>query len=152
MATSVVPALLDALVTTLTAALPTVTVLDGEGITGDPGDWLMVGVDDPDKETAPNAATTTEEQGAFGSTRPRMENGSIFLTAFSWNGDSNQKAARDAVYATAAAVANAIRTDTLGVSGLLSIGYGEATTYRQGQADPGAGAELLFSVKFMASI
>ncbi len=151
MATSVVPALLDALFTLSTAALPNIVVTDGPGITSDPGDFLMVGIQDPDADV-PLAAVSEEDQMAWGTARPRQETGSVHLCAYSWNGDGDQKAARDAVYAIAAAVANGVRPDNLAVTGLMKVGYGTSTTFRQGQSEIGAGALLMFSVDFMAQI
>lgn len=155
MATSVVPALIDALVTTLTAALPSVRVYDGFGISEDAGDYLMVGVADAEGDDG-EAARTDEEQATFGSTRPRDESGGIHMVALSWNGDASQKTARDAVYAIAAGVANALRPNTapdvLGVTGLLGVGYGANTVLEQTQDEAGAKAVLRFDISFMARI
>ncbi|MGD9693919.1 MAG: hypothetical protein AB7G17_14365 [Phycisphaerales bacterium] len=151
MATSVGPNLLKALIESATALLPGVLVLDGVGVTNDPGDYLMIGVDDPTKPV-PTAITSTEEFGAFGSTRPRFENGSVFMTAFSWNGDADQEAARDAVYAIAGVLSDSVRPNDLAVPGLMSLGFGESSELRQAQTEYGAGAELSFSVKFQAQI
>lgn len=155
MSTSVVPALIDALVTQLTAALPSVRVYDGYGVSDDPGDFLMVGVEDPESDNG-EAARTDEEQIAFGSTRPRQEVGAIHMAALSWNGTGDQKAARDAVYAIAAAVANALRPDVqpdvLGITGLNTVGYGASTALEQTQDTAGAKAALRFDVAFAAFI
>lgn len=151
MATSVVPALLDAIRTAATTALPNVLVMDGKGVTEDPGDYLMVGIQDPEADV-PVAATTSEAQQAFGSTKPRRESGSVYLTAESWNGDGDMKAARDAVYAIAAALADALRPDNLAVPGLHTAGYGESTTFRQGPTEYGVAAQLMLSVDFSAFI
>lgn len=153
MATSVVPALIDALVTQATAALPTATVFDGTGVTNQPGDYLMVGVEDPDSDAESTAATTSEVPGPIATTRPRDETGEVVLLAHSWNGDGNAKTARDAVYALAAAVANLCRaTPGLGVTGLLWTGYGSATQLVQNQDSNGARAYLVFRISFRARI
>lgn len=151
MATSVVPAVLDALYDLAKNALPDIIVQDGMDVTDDPGDYLMVGIQDPEAEV-PVAATSSETQQAFGSTKPRQETGVVYLTAFSWNGDGDQKAARDAVYATAGALADLLRPNALAVAGVMTAGYGESTTYRQGPTTFGVAAELLFSVEFRAVI
>lgn len=153
MATSIVPALLAALHSTMTAALPDINVTYGVGITNDPGDWLMIGIQDPDADI-PTGATGTEGQLAFGALRPRLETGTIYLTAFSWNGDADQKAACDAVYAIAGAVAATVRPADLAVAGLQTLGYAgdSTTTLRLGQSDFGAIAELMFAVTFTAQI
>lgn len=154
MATSVVPALIDALVTQCTTALTGVAnVYDGTGVTDQPGDWLMVGVEDPDTDAESTAATTFEAPGPFGTNRPRDETGEVVLLAHSWNGDGNAKTARDAVYAVAAAVANLCRTTpALGVSGVLWTGYGATTQLVQNQDSNGARAYLVFRISFRARI
>ena len=151
MSTSVVPALIDALVAAGTTALPSTIVSDGVPVTDDPGDFLMVGIQDPDAET-PLSADSAEAQQSWGAARPRTETGSVYCCAYSWNGNGDAKAARNAVYAIAAAVANALRPNDLAVPGLQGVGYGTSTTFRQGQSDYGAGALLMFSVEYAAHI
>jgi len=152
-ATSVVPALIDALVTAAVAALPNSVVRDGFTPTDDPGDYLMVGVSDPDDEGESEAADVTQEQMAFGSTRPRKEEGVIHMSARSVNGAANQKAARDAVYAMQEALATTLRTtDNLGVTGGLMLGNGSRLRLLQDQNDYGAVATLLYDIAFEAAI
>jgi len=153
MATSAVPALIDALVTQATTALPTVRVYDGFGISDDPGDYLMVGVQDPDADAETEAADATQEQMAFGATRPRKEQGVIHMVARSVNGDGNQKTARDAAYATQEALATVLRTtDNAGVTGVLRLGNGSNLRLMQDQNDYGAVATLLYDIAFEAAI
>lgn len=163
MATSVVPDLIDALVAQTEAAAPDLFVLDGFGMppsnadnTGDTSDFLMVGVEDPDDSGFTLSANTEEVPGPYATTRPRDETGEIVLTALSWNGDKDQKAARDAVYATAATVANLCRNDHntphLGVTGLLWTGYGSRSELSQNQTDQAAVAQLVFRISFRARI
>ena len=90
--------LIDALVTTLTAAVSPATVYDGFGVSEDPGDFLMIGVEDPDLEGAASSADVSQEWANANYTA-RNESGDVTCAALSWNGDANQKAARDAVYA-----------------------------------------------------
>lgn len=153
MAASVVPALIDALVLAAEAALPDALVLDGIGVTNDPGDYLMVGVDDPNDPEDIEASTVTQSQMAFGSTRPRLEQGVIHMAARSIDGAGNQKAARDAVYAIQEALATALRTtDNLGISGGLTLGNGSNLRLVQNQDDSGATATLLYDIAFTAQI
>jgi hypothetical protein len=156
MAASVVPALIDALVSTATSALPSALVTDGVGNTDTAGDYLMVGVSDPDlygTGSGMQAATAQQNQMAFGATRPRMEQGEIFLAARSVNGDANQKAARDAVYAMQEALATALRTATdLGVTGVMQLSNGANLLLEQDQMDYGAVATLTYSIAFTAQI
>src|SRR5690349_14077392 len=116
MTQSVVPGLIDALVSQAAAALPNVHVSDGAPVTDATGDFLMVGADSLDQ--AVNSATATQVPGPFGTGRPRDESGEVNLIAYSSNGDGNQKTARDAVYALSEAVAVMCRANpSLGVSG-----------------------------------
>lgn len=162
MATSVVPDLIDALVGLATASLPDLTVLDsfgaapGQDDTGTTGDFLMIGAEDPDDTGLSVAVTTEETPGPFGTNRPRDEVGEVVLVALSWNGDMDQKAARDAVYSTAAAIADLCRTDQnvphLNVTGLLWTGYGSRSELKQNQSDQAAIAQLTFRLSFRARI
>ena len=153
MATSVVPALIDALTAAATAALPQVFVYDSVPVTTEPGDYLMVGVSDPDDPSESEAATVTQQQMTFGATRPRMEEGVIHMAARSINGDSLAKVARDAVYAIQEALATAVRTtDNLGVTGVMQIGNASDLKFMQGPTAYGAQATLLYGIAFKATI
>ena len=153
MAASIVPALIDALVTTAASALPSAVVIDGQGHTDDPGDYLLVGCEDPDTDGESEAARVTQTQMAFGSTRPREEDGVIHMVARSVNGAADQKAARDAVYAIQEALATALRTtDNLGVAGGLKLGNGSDLSLHQDQNDYGAVATLRYDIAFTAAI
>lgn len=148
---SVVPGLIDALVAQATTALPNVYVSDGYPLVRDSGDFLLVGADDIDP--AVNSATAQESPGPFGTNRPRDEAGEISLVAYSVSGDEDPKAARDAVYACAQAVASLCRsTPTLGVTSVLWTGYGSSSTLRQEQTSAGAQATLSFSISFRARL
>lgn len=152
MAASVVPALIDALVTAATAALPSAVVLDGIGLTDTPGDYLMVGVSDPESGES-EAASVSQEQMAFGSGRPRREDGVIHVAARSVNGDGNQKVARDAAYALQEALAAVLRpSDGLGVTGVLRLGNGSSMRLLQDQNEYGSVATLLYDIAFEAAI
>lgn len=153
MSSSIVPALIDALVTQAVAALPTTLVIDGVGITDDPGDYLMVGVADPDDGGESEAAAATQQQMTFGATRPRLEQGVIHMAARSIDGGGSQKTARDAVYAIQEALASVLRTtDNLGVAGVMSLSNGSTLRLMQNQTDFGAMATLLYDIAFDAQI
>jgi hypothetical protein len=150
---SVVPALIDAMVAAFTAALPGGKVYDGYGQSDDPGDYLMIGVEDPDADSESEAASVAQSQMAFGATRPRMEEGVIHMAARSVNGDASQKAARDAVYAMQEALATALRTtNDLGVTGVMQLGNGSNLRLLQDQNNHGAVATLLYEIAFKAAI
>jgi len=166
--TSVVPDLIDAIVTTMQAAVAAAVISDPTGIladlcvedgpqldTGDQ-DSLQVGVSDPESTDLVTAATGSEKPGPFGTNHPRDEIGEIFLVAQAWNGDSDgtaTKQARDHVYAIAGAVAMVARSNpSWGVSGVLWTGYGSNSLLRQSQDDNGARASLTFRISYRARI
>jgi hypothetical protein len=152
MAVSVVPALVDALVAAAVAAVPAAKVYDGFGVSDDPGDFLMIGVDDPDGARPAQSASTQQEWAYIGAT-DRWETGDVTCAALSWNGDGNQKAARDAAYETAEALASALRANpSLGLSNVEWTGYGTRSDLTQTQDDSGALALLVFQVNFKALI
>jgi len=157
MATSIVPALIDALFTQASAALPNVRVTDGFEVTTDPGpDKLMIGVDDGNSASAASSSDSSQEQATAGTPRSRNQTGSINCWALSWTGNTTAKDARDAVYATQAAVENILRADpTLGIprpnGQVLVIQLGDEHL-TQDQTDDGAQALLTFTIQFEARI
>lgn len=152
MATSVIPDLIDALVTAATAQLPSVRVYDGEGASDDPGDYLMIGVDDPDSDGMKRAATA-KQSWANANHTARDEVGTITCAALSWNGNGDQKAARDGAYAITDAIENYLRTNySLGLSTLLWTGFGPDLDLTQLQGDSGALALVVFTIAFQARI
>lgn len=152
MATSVVPALIDALVTNARTNLPNLSVRDGYGVTDDPGDYLMVGVSDPTAD-APATSADSQQQWASLGAMSRDEEGDVWCVAFSWTGNNDQKAARDAAYATVAAVENMVRADpTQGVSGVLWTSFGTNQNLTQDQDEHGASAQVAFQIHFRARI
>lgn len=155
MATSIVPALVDALVAAATAALPTVRVYDGYGTSSDPTDSLMIGVDDPFSSARADSVSATQNPATLGTARSQDEVGTIRCAAVTTNGNADQKAARDAVYAIAAAVESICRgvaNPAFGVAGLRMVAFGPSSTLYQDQTDLGAEAALIFDVAFKARI
>lgn len=155
MATTVIPVLIDALVTQATTALPNVNVFDGYGVTDDPGDFLMVGVEDPDATDSASSADSSQSAATMGTPRTRDETGSISCVALSWNGNADQKAARDAVFAITEAVASLCRSNpSLGVAagGLVVTGFGADQRLLQNQDENGTEAAVIFTISFRARI
>lgn len=153
MATSALPSVVDGLVTLSTAALPNALVLDGPGVTDDPGNFLMIGVEDPDIESAAFSADVSQERISMAG--GRQESGTITCCALSWNGDGSnagQKSARDAAFATVAVVENIVRvtSPTLGVSAVRKTELGERLTVSQAQGDTGSSCMVIFSVAYLA--
>jgi len=157
MGTSQVPALIDALVSRATTALASTSclVIDGYGVDTDPADFLMIGIEEPTIPTAGFAGSSDQTTGPFGTTRPRDENGSVWCAAYSWNGDSIQKTARDAAYSYMAAVETLLRADpNLGIAagGNFVAQMGDTQRLTQNQDSNGADALLIFNVSFFARI
>lgn len=156
MPTSATPNVIDALVAAMTTALPNATVSDGFSLTQNPGDYLMIGVDAPETASPSRTAQTAQSAATLSTNRTRDETGTITLAAISWNGDGNQKAARDAAYASVAAVENYLRaTPTLGLVPTyqtLIAEIGRNMALSQAQSDIGADAIVIFDVAFKARI
>jgi hypothetical protein len=155
MRTSAIPDVIDALFAQAATSLPGVTVSDGTGVTDAVGDFLMIGVESPDDTDATSAAESGQQAATFGTDRPRQEDGTVTCAALSSNGDGDQKAARDAVFAMATAVAGLCRADpSLGITGypMLVTDYGLSQRLMQNQYEDGVEAILMFSVRFRARI
>lgn len=152
MGTSIVFDLIDALNSRFREVLP-VNVLDGAGLTDDPGDYLMVGVEDPDsdRDTAAEARQSWAGLGA----RSRDEEGTVTCVAVSWNGDADLVAARAACKATVVAVEDHLREDPNlegAVPGLLWTGFGERSSFNQFVGTEGAAVMCAFDIAFRARI
>lgn len=154
MTVSVVPLLIDAMLDTYRAALEGVRVSDGTGVTDDPADYLMVGIQDPFDSTD-SSANSEQDWAGVGTFAPRSEVGSVFCAALCWSGDTNMKTVRDRVYEIVDTVA-ALHRDpndvSLGVPQLLWTSFGARTNLEQNQGDEGCYALVMFSVEFNAQI
>lgn len=150
MATSALPVVIDALLS-LANSLETVNVFDGFGVSDDPGDYLMIGVDDPNAVDSANGASSQQSWQHVGH-QTRNEEGEIICAALSWNGDGDLKSARVSAFAITALLENALRADpTLG--GIcLWTGYGTQTDYITSQGDTGAECLVVFRIMFKAYI
>ena len=155
MATSAVPAVIDALVTLARTTLPDALVFDGIGVTNDPGDFLMIGVEDPDIEGAAFSADSKQEWANANYTA-RDEEGDITCVALAWvgeSGDEGQKAARDAAYAITAALEAALHPNpTLGLSSVLWTSFGVSSQLSQAQGKGGSSALIVFRIHFRARL
>lgn len=153
MSTSVIPTLIDALVTAARTALPSAQVYDGYGVTDDPGDFLMVGVEDGSASGPAGSAESRQSWPHVGH-QVRDEEGDVHCFAVSWNGDGDQKAARDAAFAITAAVENLLRADpSLGIAAqVMRTGFGTSQRLEQDQDQHGAIALVAFDIHFQARI
>lgn len=157
MATSAVPDVIDALVSGVTTALAdeAAYVSDGYAVTDDPGDFLMIGVEEPAIAAAAFSASSEQTMATMGTGRARDEEGTVTCAAYSWNGDGNQKTARDAVFSYVAAVETLLRTTPgLGVTGysLVVAEMGSAQRLMQNKDTNGADALVIFTVRFRARL
>lgn len=148
MATSATPALIDALVVACTTALPSAVVTDGKGVTNNPGNYLMIGVDDPDAQDHTEASDARLSWAGLGN-HARDQEGDLWLVAASVDGGGNQKTARDAAYAVMAAVETIARTDPT-ISGVITTGWTFVSSERlqQAQSKGGARARIAFQLHY----
>lgn len=152
MATTVIPAVLDALVATAKTALPNAVILDGYGVTEFVGNYFMIGVDDP-YSVEQALAASSQQDWAHANYTARNESGDITCVAVSWNGAEDAKGARDAVFAMTTALEAALKANpSLGLANLLWTSYGTNTQFSQGQDEDGAFAVLAFQIHFEARI
>ena len=153
---SVVPDVIDALVALAQASVTGATVYDGVGVSDDPGDYLMIGVSDPDGTSANDRAATSAIDWANINYTAGAESGDVMCAAMSWSGDTSPagvKAARDAVYAVIEAFGIALRANpSMGLPNLLWTRLGKTHELTQLQAPEGALALALFSVHFEARV
>lgn len=142
MTTSRIPAVIDALVSTLTAALTGVQVLDGPYISVPDGDYLTVG-------WTPQGETTTGGQTWAGlGNKARDEQIDVPCYCDSYSGSTVVSARRNAAFTLMAAAENALRSDpTLG-GAIPNPGWAQIGTYTeyQEQTDKGLAVGVIFHV------
>lgn len=156
MGTSAVFGLIDELVDHFTAALPSIAVYDGYGLSDDASDFLMVGVEDPNG-SEPTSADVQQQWAGLGA-KARYEAGTVTCAALAWRGnpgDAGQREARAAAAAIVAAVENDLRADpNLGgaVPGLQWVGFGDRLRIVQDQTQSGPMALVIFDIAYKAKI
>lgn len=132
---------------------PEVLVIDGFGVTDDPTDFLMIGVDDPDSVDSPAYSGDVTQEWANANYTARDEFGDITCAALGWNGDGDQKLARDAVRSITDQLEAAIRLNPpLNLPTLLWTEFGTTLQLTQNQHDQGAEAIVVFHIKYRARI
>lgn len=155
MGTSANPLVIDALVERATAALPDALVVDGWAVTDSPAPLLLsIGLADTDEAQTGTLSASSQTMAVAGTDRARDQEGTVTCLALAWNGDGDQKVARDAAYGLVAAVEDLLRDDpTLGVAApgrSVCQLADEALTQRQ-HAD-GVDALVIFTVHFRVRI
>lgn len=145
---------IDALVDQLPSVSDGVRVSDGFGVSDDPGDFIMIGVDDLLSDRAAHALEADQEWAHVNHTT-RHEAGDINCIAWSRVGDSDagsSKRVRDQLRAVLDSLADYIRTNyTLGVPEVLWVGFRLIST-DQDQDDYGAWCLANFQIHFEARI
>lgn len=144
MSTSRIPAVIDALVSMLTAALPAITVYDGPWVTPPEttDSFITVG-------WTPDGENPTGEQAWAGlGNKARDERIDIPCYADAYSGDTATKARRDAASALLAAAENALRTDTTLGGAIPNPGWAQIGSYsiRQEQTEAGLEVGITFHV------
>ena len=142
--------LIDAMVADFTAlpALANVTVCDGPSIVNDPGDYLFVGIDNPDDDNGIGVSGT--QSWPLATYTYREDDGDIWLAAYADNGAGAMKPARDAATAVMEAVQDRVHANpTLGVAQVTRLAFSDYT-YRPMQTANGAAVVLLFRITFTA--
>jgi len=153
MAVSVVPALKGALFDAAVTAAPDVLVSYGVAVTDDPGDYLMIGVSDPDADDWTGLTSTTRQWESVGIVADVREEGDIPCAALSWNGAGDARTACETVYAIAETLAAVVRANpNLGLIEVSWCLFGESTELLEIQTDTGAIARLDFTIRFVALI
>lgn len=108
---SAIPAVIDALVDSLTTLLPDVLVIDGMPVTdASVAKALCVGMRSFDP-TGPEEAATSDQTWAHLGHQVTDETLVVHMVAAGWDGGGNQKAARDAAASIVDGLADLIRSD-----------------------------------------
>jgi hypothetical protein len=160
MADSVVPDVIDYLVTLFTAdvtlgqaAAPnTVAVYDGPRLEQSPSQRnLYIGLTDPDSDE-PVSANSEQEWAALGR-QAVTENLTIHCCAEAWSGETDVRTLRLAAYAIVHAVETLVRADPmLGGLVLFCEPVSGGTELRQDQTSQGMLVKLLFRIDAKARI
>lgn len=153
MAGTLVLDIIDALVTQYRAAVSTAIVYDGVGASNDPGDFVMIGVSDPDSDQAPTSAETTSQWAGLGAKRGDEE-GTISCCAMSWNGEAEGLAeARGKVRVILDAIgAVHVADPTLGLGPVMWTRFGSRGSTTQLQSDLGSMVLHYFEISYKARL
>ena len=159
MTTSKVPAIIDYLVTTFTAAstlgaaTPPVTVYDGPVTAATEAPLVLwVGLDDPDTDqVAPSAAAAQQEWAGLGKLG-RNEISTIHCVAEAWTGADDIRSMRVAAFAIVAAVEDIVRTDPFSGLALFPDPGVTGLELRQNNTTAGSQARVSFQIAFKSRL
>jgi hypothetical protein len=159
MATSKIPALIDYLVATFTAAStlgqasPPVAVYDGPQTTLAPAQLILwVGLDDPDTDQAAPSAAAFEQEWAGLGKQARNEISTIHCVAEAWTGSDDISGMRAAAFGIVAAVENIVRTDPFSGLALFPDPGVTGGELRQNNPTTGAQARVSFQIVFKSRL
>lgn len=144
---------IDALVQKYPPVLPSFTVYDGVGASDDPGNFLMVGVPDPDSDQPPTSADSKQEWAGLGAKR-RDEEGTVTCCALAWNGETQGLLEARAVLRTMfdALAALHVEDPTLGIGSVMWTGLGKNIRVDQIQSEKGSMVLIVFDIDYKARI
>lgn len=144
--------IIPALVSLAQTEVPTgVRMVNGYGISGDPGDFVLVGAADPFSD-GPAVAIEADQEFAYANTTTRNETGHINCVAYVRNGDSDADAAWLRLQAILDPIATLLRTNyALGLPDVLWVGM-SVTQADHDQDGDGAWALANFHINFRARI
>lgn len=149
MATSAIPAAIDALLVALrgAAGLSGVDVFDGQPMTGENPDHVCVGHDPLDPLNAVEASQTPASLG----NRAREESFDILCSLGSWSGDDKMSDRRTRALALFAVVETVVRANVT-LNGAVRTAQIGTYTLVQEQTDQGSSAGLRFRIACSARL
>lgn len=158
MTTTIVFDLITQLVSVCAANVPPgVQVYDGPGASNDPGNFLMVGVGNPDSDDLAESATGTQVWNGLGA-KSALEDGSVVCCALAWTGGAGnaaQQSARETCRDIVKSVDAALKSDpNLGgaVPGLNWVRYGGNFALSQRSTADGVTAIFYFEIGYKARL
>jgi len=140
-AVSTVPAVLDAIVAAVRAALPGVEVWDGQPVKQTEDDVICIAFTGEPDEAAVNSTISLEQMARD----PARESYNITCLTSSWKGEADPKAVRDRAYELVDGVATALATDQT-LAGLVMRAMLSTQAFAQAQTDRGAVATVQFVI------
>jgi hypothetical protein len=151
---TLLPSVMNAIVSTAKTLMDPNAVYRGPGRPSDDSqpNVLFVGINDIYTADWTVGGNSNQSWATLGA-QQRDDNGEVWCTAYSWNGDSDSDAAMNTAYGTVAALENALRADvTMGnVPGVLWVGV-SSTELRETQDSGGARAQVIFTVAYRGRI
>lgn len=154
MTSAAFPTVIDALLATAAVAVSDARVVRGRDISNDPGNVVMIGVNDPTASGLGWESTGEYEQAMQTFGGKRQEIGRVNGLVIARNGDSDAAAALDTAFTMIAALeASIATTPNLGVTSLeYLVAEMESGAVQESSNNEGASAALSFVVTYKARI